>query len=105
MATPDKVAGPASCFPSIEKAYGKPIEHWMQVLSSAGLHKHMELVSPLKSDHQLGRGHANARVAWPLAKKWSNVGTRYLAPTTRIIAPDRASKMPMSITTPGRRGS
>lgn len=105
MATPDKVAGPASCFPFIEKAYGEPIDHWMQVHSSAGLYKHMEFVSHLKSDHQLGRDHANALVAWQLTKKWSNVGTRYLAPTTRIIAPDRASKMPMSITTPGRRGS
>lgn len=36
MATPDKVAGPASYFPSIDKAYGEPIEQWMQVLSSAG---------------------------------------------------------------------
>ena len=27
-----KVTGPASYFPSIEKNYGKPIEHWMKEL-------------------------------------------------------------------------
>jgi hypothetical protein len=26
--TEKKVMGPASYFPSIEKKYGKPIEHW-----------------------------------------------------------------------------
>jgi hypothetical protein len=25
-----KVTGPASYFPSIEKKYGKPIEHWLK---------------------------------------------------------------------------
>jgi Domain of unknown function (DUF4287) len=69
MATQDKVTGPASYFPSIEKKYGKPIEHWMQVLKKAGPLKHMELVSHLKADHKLGHGHANALVAWYMAKK------------------------------------
>ncbi len=32
MTTQDTVKGPASYFPSIEKKYGKPIAHWMQVL-------------------------------------------------------------------------
>ena len=69
MATQKKVTGPASYFPSIEKQYGQPIEHWMRVLKKAGPLKHMELVSFLKSEHQLGHGHANALVAWYLAKK------------------------------------
>jgi hypothetical protein len=30
--TEKKVMGPASYFPSIEKKYGKPIEHWMKEL-------------------------------------------------------------------------
>lgn len=51
-----KVKGPASYFPSIEKTYGQPIEHWMQVLRTAGDLKHMELVSLLKTQHQLGHG-------------------------------------------------
>lgn len=67
MATKDVVKGPASYFPSIEKKYGKPIDHWMQVLRQAGPRKHMELVSMLKTDHQLGHGHANALVASFLA--------------------------------------
>jgi hypothetical protein len=69
MAASDKVKGPASYFPSIEKTYGQPIAHWMQVLQSAGPLKHMELVAHLKSAHQLGHGHANALVAWFLAQR------------------------------------
>ncbi len=64
MSAEEKVKGPASYFPSIEKTYGQPIAHWMQVLADAGPLKHMELVSLLKSEHTLGHGHANALVAW-----------------------------------------
>ena len=63
MSNDTKVKGPASYFPSIEKTYGKPIQHWMDILGSAGPRKHMEYVSLLKTDHQLGHGHANALVA------------------------------------------
>lgn len=69
MAGQEKISGPASYFPSIEKKYGQPIEHWLQILRKAGPLKHMELVSLLKSEHQLGHGHANALVAWHLARK------------------------------------
>jgi hypothetical protein len=69
MATQDKVKGPASYFPSIEKKYGQPIAHWEQVLAQAGPLKHMELVNHLKTTHEMGHGHANALVAWYLAKK------------------------------------
>lgn len=58
-----KVKGPASYFPSIEKTYGKPIEHWMTVLDGMAGKKHMEMVGELKSKHKLGHGHANALVA------------------------------------------
>ena len=63
-----KVKGPASYFPSIEKTYGKPIAHWMDILKKAGPLKHMELVNNLKTQHQIGHGHANALVAAFLAK-------------------------------------
>ena len=69
MATQEVVKGPASYFPSIEKKYGKPIANWMQVLAQAGPLRHMELVSLLKTEHQLGHGHANALVAWFMARK------------------------------------
>ena len=69
MASEGKVTGPASYFPSIEKKYGKPIDHWMKVLAASGDLKHMDLVSLLKTEHELGHGHANALVAWHLAKK------------------------------------
>ena len=66
----DKVKGPASYFPSIEKTYGRPIAEW-QVLVRAGYPaKNMELVAMLKTDHGLGHGHghANAVVAYTLAQ-------------------------------------
>ena len=69
MAASEKVKGPASYFPSIEKTYGHPVEHWFDLLRKAGSLKHMELVAMLKSDHGLGHGHANALVAHFLAKR------------------------------------
>lgn len=70
MATQDgRVKGPASYFPSIEKHYGQPISHWEQVIAEAGPLRHMELVKLLKTEHAMGHGHANALVAWCLAKK------------------------------------
>ena len=69
MTTKESIKGPASYFPSIEKTYGKPIDFWMEVIKRAGPLKHMELVSHLKIEHQLGHGHANALVAWFLSKR------------------------------------
>lgn len=58
-----KVKGPASYFPSIEKTYGKPVNHWMAIINGMVGAKHMEIVSALKAAHGLGHGHANALVA------------------------------------------
>ena len=69
VAMSEKVKGPRSYFPSIEKTYGKPIDEWMALLGTVETRKHMELVALLKAEHQLGHGHANALVAWFLAKK------------------------------------
>jgi len=69
MAASEKVQGPASYFPSIEKKYGQPVAHWFGVLEAAGNLKHMELVALLKSAHGLGHGHANALVAYHLARR------------------------------------
>jgi Domain of unknown function (DUF4287) len=69
MESTEKVKGPASYFPSIEKKYGQPVEHWFDILRATGGLKHMDLVSRLKSEHGLGHGHANALVAYYLAKR------------------------------------
>ncbi|ABX36554.1 conserved hypothetical protein [Delftia acidovorans SPH-1] len=68
MTETSKVKGPASYFPSIEKTYGKPIAHWMDLLHQQDTRKHMELVGWLKAQHQMGHGHANALVAVFLAQ-------------------------------------
>ena len=68
MSTAPKAKGPASYFPSIEKTYGKPVEHWLALLASMDDRKHMEMVAALKSEHQMGHGHANALVAYHLAQ-------------------------------------
>ncbi|SMH57422.1 protein of unknown function [Mesorhizobium australicum] len=65
----EKVKGPASYFPSIEKTYGQPIEHWKTLVRSRAGMKHMEIVNWLKAEHKLGHGHANALVAHTLAEK------------------------------------
>jgi hypothetical protein len=64
----EKVKGPASYFPSIEKNYGKPIAYWQELIRNSPLTKHMELVNWLKAEHGLGHGHANALVAATLAE-------------------------------------
>ncbi|GHA29794.1 hypothetical protein GCM10007989_26810 [Devosia pacifica] len=63
------VKGPASYFPSIERKYGRPIAEWQELIRVHMPAKHMELVNMLKSEHQVGHGHANALVASVLASK------------------------------------
>ena len=63
----DKIKSPAPYFPSIEKTYGKPVDHWLEIVAQRKPAKHSELVSMLKTEHGLGHGHANALVAY--AKK------------------------------------
>jgi len=58
----EKVTGPASYFPSIEKKYGHPVSYWMEQLDTVRDAKHMEQVTYLK-DMGMGHGHANAVVA------------------------------------------
>jgi hypothetical protein len=59
----EKVTGPKSYFPSIEKKYGKPIDFWMKELTKVKGKAHMEQVAFLKETHGMGHGHANAVVA------------------------------------------
>ena len=59
----EKVTGPKSYFPSIERTYGEPIEVWMERLDAVRDAKHMDQVAYLKSEYGMGHGHANAVVA------------------------------------------
>jgi hypothetical protein len=69
MPTEDKVKGPASYFPSIEKKYGHPVSHWFLLLKQQPGLKHMEQVAWLKTEHGMGHGHANALVAYLWAQE------------------------------------
>lgn len=65
----ERVNGPAFYFPSIERNYGKPVEHWFAVVEASPLERHGELVAMLKAEHGLGHGHANAIVAHVRAQR------------------------------------
>jgi hypothetical protein len=67
--TDENLKGPASYFPSIEKKYGQPIQHWLDITQGLQGLKHMEMVARLKTEHGLGHGHANAIVAYVLAQR------------------------------------
>lgn len=64
----EKIKGPASYFPSIEKTYGRPISDWQAIVRAACPARHMQLVAMLKDQHGMGHGHANAIVAHTLAE-------------------------------------
>ena len=68
MAMPQEIKGPASYFPSIEKKYGQPMEYWLNLVGQRVGMKHMDIVNWLKTEHGMGHGHANAIVAYGLAK-------------------------------------
>jgi hypothetical protein len=71
----DTVKGPASYFPSIEKTYGQPVEHWLAMVRERTNLKHMDIVAFLKTTHNLGHGHANALVAHELARLKKDAST------------------------------
>ena len=57
-------------FPSIEKRYGQPIDHWIRLINAkTELSRHGELVGWLKAEHGIGHGHATALVAYALKRR------------------------------------
>lgn len=71
MSEIEKVKGPASYFPSIEKTYGQPIPYWQEIIRAQEGKAHMQIVAFLKETHGLGHGHANALVAATLVERKS----------------------------------
>ncbi|PPF67432.1 DUF4287 domain-containing protein [Clavibacter michiganensis] len=64
--------GPASYFPSIERTYGQPVQHWIDLADGRlDQEPHMQVVAWLKAEHGLGHGHANAVVAFVKAARSS----------------------------------
>lgn len=56
----EKVSGPASYFPSIERSYGRTIAEWKAAMRASGLQTNKQLVEWLKAEHGFGHGHAAA---------------------------------------------
>jgi hypothetical protein len=65
----EKVKGPASYFPSIEKKYGRPVSEWLELIHSSNLTGHKPLVDWLKSTYGIGHGHYTALVGYALAQR------------------------------------
>jgi hypothetical protein len=65
----ERVTGPASYFPSIEKKYGKPVGYWIDLINASPLTRHKPLVDWLKADDGIGHGHATAHVGYALAQR------------------------------------
>jgi hypothetical protein len=70
----ERVTGPAFYFPSIEKKYGKPISHWLDLICSSELTRHKALVDWLKADYGIGHGHATALVGYALVQRAADAG-------------------------------
>lgn len=68
MPQKEKVQGPASYFPSIERTHGRPVAYWFALLDTVSDRAHMAQVAFLKTEHGIGHGHANALVAFHRAK-------------------------------------
>ena len=64
----ERVKGPASYFPSIEKKYGRPVGEWLDMIRARPDEKHMQVVDWLKGEFQMGHGHANALVHYARAE-------------------------------------
>jgi uncharacterized protein DUF4287 len=60
--------GSSSYVPSIEKKYGRSIAEWQRIIGACTPEKQMGIVRFLKSEYDMGHGHANALVAWTLAR-------------------------------------
>jgi hypothetical protein len=65
----EKLYGPVSYFPSIEKTYGRPIQEWLDLAADRlDTERHMDVVAWLKSEYGMGHGHANAIVGYVKAE-------------------------------------
>ena len=59
--------GTIDLLPSIEQKYGRSIAQWQAIIADCGESKHLAVVEHLKTEYQMGHGHANALVQWTLA--------------------------------------
>jgi hypothetical protein len=49
----------AAMIEGLQEKTGRPLEDWLQLLKSAGLSKHKEMMGLLKTEHGLSHGYAN----------------------------------------------
>jgi len=80
----EKVTGPASYFPSIEKKYGKSISHWKSLLKKMKSAKHAEMVAMLKTDHEMG-------MVTPMQSWLTSAPKKASSPTSLTTGRERSS--------------
>ncbi|MEV6069466.1 DUF4287 domain-containing protein [Nocardia sp. NPDC052001] len=69
--TTTKPHGPASYFPTIEAKYGRSVDDWFVILTASGITTQKPMVEFLKTEHELGHGHATALAQFHLNPgKW-----------------------------------
>ena len=56
-------------FTNLAEKTGRSMPEWIGVVEASGLSKHGEILAWLKTEHGLGHGHANALVAYHLARR------------------------------------
>ncbi|MGB8858076.1 MAG: DUF4287 domain-containing protein [Ilumatobacteraceae bacterium] len=83
----EKVTGPASYFPSIERNYGRPIAEWKEAMRASGLQTNKQLVDWLKAEHRFGHGHAAA-----ITHHFLNEGTQRGSADDLVAKPFTAKK-------------
>lgn len=72
-----------SFFPAIEKKYGQPIRHWLEIMSDLKDAKYPEQIAYLKENYGFSQTHANAVVMYSRGSKSSkrfNTVDQFLKP-------------------------
>lgn len=79
---------------NIESTYGKPLDHWFEVIDASGLTKHNEVVAMLKADHGLAHGAAH-RVSLLARQRHDTGGAAPSDPADALYAGTKAGLRPL----------
>ena len=75
----------AKQFPAIEKRYGQPVQHWLDLLASSDATRYEAQMALLQEGHGFSRAHANAVV---MTHRGSATTRKYATPDDYFTAVD-----------------